>query len=64
MLALVAILMVIPFLALLGIAVAGVLSAIGIFHEVRDARANAPEVVEPEPVVEPVVTTGLFAIER
>jgi len=58
MLVLAAILILIPFVALIGLAVAGALSLFGIFHEARDfvaaQKLSSGEAVEPALAGEPL----------
>ena len=64
MLILAAVLMVVPFVAMVALVIALALSAFGIFHEVRDARVEtAAEQVQTDgaPAIEPVVSARSIA---
>jgi Na+/H+ antiporter NhaB len=61
MLILAAVLIVVPFLAMVALVIAVALSAFGIFHEVSDARAVAAEKTDDSVVVEPVVSPRSIA---
>jgi len=65
MLVLAAVLILIPFVALGALAIAGVLSAIGVFYEVRDRAAVAAEearqAAEQTPAATPVTAESFAA---